>query len=143
LPRKGKVAFLASPVHHAHLLAFSCVLLQQSKFCQVFATKFCEVFITTENETDTVGRAHEGRSAADCRARSRSARDQPYPADVCSSLSPFTFVLTRAHLPAFHSHFLSAHNTGTVFLKFCLRITFSSVFLGAHDRGTGFLKFFL
>ncbi len=29
-----------------------------------------------------------------------------------SRVSPFTFVLTRAHLPAFHSHyFLTAHNT--------------------------------
>jgi hypothetical protein len=39
---------------------------------------------------------------------------------LCPSLSrvsPFTFVLSRAHLPAFHSHFLTAHNTGTVFLK--------------------------
>jgi hypothetical protein len=31
--------------------------------------------------------------------------------------SPFSFVLQCAHLPAFHSHFLTAHNTGTVFLK--------------------------
>ncbi len=77
------------------------------------------------------------------REAERFARDQPYPADVCSSLSLFTFVLTRAHLPAFHSHFLTAHNTGTVFLKFFLRITFSSVFLGAHNTGTVFLKFFL
>jgi hypothetical protein len=38
-------------------------------------------------------------------------------------------VLTRAHLPAFHSHFLTAHNTGTVFLKKILWITFCSVFL--------------
>jgi hypothetical protein len=38
-------------------------------------------------------------------------------------------VLTRAHLPAFHSHFLTAHNTDTVFLDFFLWITFSSVFL--------------
>jgi hypothetical protein len=26
-------------------------------------------------------------------------------------------VLTSAHLPAFHSHFLTAHNIGTVFFK--------------------------
>jgi len=40
---------------------------------------------------------------------------------LCPSLSrvsPFTFVLTRAHLPAFHSHFLTAHKTGTEYLKF-------------------------
>jgi hypothetical protein len=33
---------------------------------------------------------------------------------LCPSLlrvSSFTFVLQRAHLPAFHSHFLTAHNT--------------------------------
>jgi hypothetical protein len=29
-------------------------------------------------------------------------------------------VLTRGHLPAFHSHLLTAHNTGTVFLNFFL-----------------------
>jgi len=42
---------------------------------------------------------------------------------ICPSLSrvsPFTFVLTRAHLPAFHSHFLTAQSTGTVFLNFFL-----------------------
>jgi hypothetical protein len=88
-----------------------------------------------------MGRAHEGRSAADCRVRSRSARDQPQnmagrnpdvrlgapgrhlsachcrspsgpPTNcgaclaLCPSLSlvsPFTFVLIRAHLPTFHS----------------------------------------
>ncbi len=37
-----------------------------------------------------------------------------------SRVSLFTFILTRAHLPAFHSHFLTAHNTGTVFLKLFL-----------------------
>ncbi len=102
-------------------------------------------------------RAHEGSSAADCRARSRSARDQPQklsgrksrrstrphlarlpgtvaPLPACprtealrltlcpclSRVSPFTVVLTRGHLPAFHSHLLTAHNTGTVFLNFFL-----------------------
>jgi hypothetical protein len=54
--------------------------------------------------------------------------------------SPFTFVLQHAHLPAFHSHFLSAHSTGSVFLKKILWITFSSVFLTAHNTGTVFLK---
>ncbi len=54
--------------------------------------------------------------------------------------SPFTFVLQHAHLPAFHSHFLTAHNTGSVFLKKFLWITFSSVFLTAHNIGTVFLK---
>jgi hypothetical protein len=43
---------------------------------------------------------------------------------LCPSLSrvsPFTFVLTRAHVPAFHSHFLTAHKTGTLFeLRFLL-----------------------
>jgi hypothetical protein len=37
-----------------------------------------------------------------------------------SRFSPFTFMLTRAHLLAFHSHFLIAHKTGTEFLKFLL-----------------------
>ncbi len=95
-----------------------------------------------------------------CRARSRSACDQPqnlagrkfwrsagsHPACHCSSLSglptncgaPFSTlpesltsftIRLRAHPSAFHSHFLSAHNTGTVFLKKILWITFSSVFL--------------
>ncbi len=41
------------------------------------------------------------------------------------SLTSFTVHL-RAHLPAFHSHFLTAHNTGTVFLNVLLSITFSS-----------------
>jgi hypothetical protein len=47
---------------------------------------------------------------------------------LCPSLSrvsSFTFVLQRAHLPAFHSHFLTAHNTSTVFLNF----SFESHFL--------------
>jgi len=35
------------------------------------------------------------------------------------SLTSFTVHL-RAHLPAFHSHFLTAHNIGTVFLNFFL-----------------------
>ncbi len=35
------------------------------------------------------------------------------------SLTSFTVHL-RAHPSAFHSHFLSAHNTGTVFLNFFL-----------------------
>jgi hypothetical protein len=51
---------------------------------------------------------------------------------LCPSLlrvSPFTFVLTRAHRHAFHSHFLTAHNIRTVFFNFFLWITFSSVFL--------------
>ncbi len=62
---------------------------------------------------------------------------------LCPSLSrvsSFTFVLTRAHLPAFHSHFLTAHNTGTVFLKKILSITFSSVFLTVTIIGIVFLK---
>jgi hypothetical protein len=102
-----------------------------------------------------MGRAHEGRSAADCRSRIRSATKPgrlkiptfcsatpgrrlpatvvPLPAcprtaalrlGLCPSLSrvsPFTFVLTRAHVPAFHSHFLTAHKTGTLFeLRFLL-----------------------
>jgi len=102
--------------------------------------------------TLTLCRAHEGSSAADCRARSRSARSAtksgrqkiptfcsaapgtvaPLPAcprtealrlALCpclSRVSPFTVVLTRAHLPAFHSHLLTAHNTGTAFLNFFL-----------------------
>ncbi len=41
-----------------------------------------------------------------------------------SRVSPFTFMLTPAHLPAFHSHFLTAQNTGTEFLKLFLWITF-------------------
>ncbi len=44
------------------------------------------------------------------------------------SLTTFTVHL-RVHPSAFHSHFFSAHNTGTVFLKFFLWITFSSAFL--------------
>jgi hypothetical protein len=42
---------------------------------------------------------------------------------LCLSLSRvslLTFTLTHAHLPAFCSHFLTAHNTGTLFLKFFL-----------------------
>jgi len=96
-------------------LVFSCSKVSFVRFLQQSFVKFL-----LQQRRKQIGRAHEGRSAADCRARSRSARDQPYPVDVCSSLSPFTFVLTRAHLPPFHSHFLTAHNSGTVFLKFCL-----------------------
>jgi hypothetical protein len=44
------------------------------------------------------------------------------------SLTSFTVHLP-AHPCAFHIHFLSAHNTGTVFLNFFLSITSSSVFL--------------
>ncbi len=98
-----------------HTLLFSCVLLQQSKFCQVFATKFCE-----QQKRKQIGRAHEERSAADCRAAAREA-DLPAISHTrqtsVAPLSPFTFLLTCAHLPASHSHFLTAHNSGTVFLK--------------------------
>ncbi len=113
-----------------------------------------------------MGRAHEGRSAADCRARSRSPRDQPqnlaggksrrsarpHPVDVCvptncgapfstlpESLMSFT-VHRRAHLPAFHSHFLTAHNIGTVFLNFSLNHIF--FFLTAHKYTHRVSQFF-
>ncbi len=46
----------------------------------------------------------------------------PQPFSHCTqhTVSPFTFVHQRARLPAFHSHFLVAHNTGSPF-TFVLR----------------------
>ncbi len=63
---------------------------------------------TLKYPVQQMGRAHEGRSAADCRARSRSARDQqqnlagrksrrsarPYPADI---YLPLWLPFRRAH----------------------------------------------
>ncbi len=52
---------------------------------------------------------------------------------IFSRVSPFTFVLTCAHLPAFHSHFLTAHNTGTVFLNF---FSLNHIFFCLFQHGT-------
>jgi hypothetical protein len=103
--------------------------------------------IKKANVACQMGRAHEGRGAEDAvreadlptishktwqaenpdvlLGRSRPAVVAPFP--VCSRtaapfstlprVSSFTFVLTRAHLPALHSHFLTAYNIGTVFFK--------------------------
>ncbi len=48
-------------------------------------------------------------------------------------------MLQRAHLPAFHTHFLTAHNTSTVFLNIFFESHFL-VFLTAHNTSTVFLK---
>jgi hypothetical protein len=59
---------------------------------------------------------------------------------LCPSLrvSSFSFVLQLAHLPAFHSHFLTAHNTGTVFLKFFFESHFLLSFLPWNVRRARF-----
>ncbi len=58
-----------------------------------------------------------------------------------SGVSSFSYVLQRAHLPAFHSHFLAAHNTGSpfTFVLQCAHLpAFHGHFLTAHNTGTPF-----
>ncbi len=72
-----------------------------------------------ENPDALLGRTRP-TSACHCSSLPACPRSAALRLALCPSLSRvswFTFVLQRAHLPAFHSHFFTAHNTSTVFLN--------------------------
>ncbi len=88
-----------------------------------------------ENPDVLLGRTRP-TSACHCTSLPACPRTAALRLALCPSLSrvsSFTFVLQRAHLPAFHSHFLTAHNTSTVFLK---KNSSNHIFFGLFDHGT-------